>query len=115
MSDAIKVASFRFPTARAAFWSYLDVHVEIRHGDRKRWSGGEHVKRAATTNQFREERFHARYSGAGGLKVSRLFDGAGKLAAIKDNDFSQFGGAAAGKLGAGNDAGRSSRNCRQGR
>src|SRR6202011_1395607 len=40
-----------------------------------------------------------------GLKVSRLIViGAGKLSAIKDNDFLKLGGAAAGKLRAGNDA-----------
>src|SRR6202023_3828613 len=40
-----------------------------------------------------------------GLKVSRLIVvGAGKLSAIKNNDYLKLGGAVAGKLRAGNDA-----------
>ena len=58
------------------------------------------VKRAADTNQFKGK------SGSTldilapeGLKASRLIVvGAGKLSAIKDNDFLKLGGAAAGKL-----------------
>ncbi len=64
------------------------------------------VGRAAATNQFKGK------SGSTldilapeGLKVARLIVvGAGKLSAIKDNDFLKFGGAVAGKLRAGNDA-----------
>src|SRR5213078_615609 len=62
------------------------------------------VRRAADTNQFKGK------SGSTldilapqGLKASRLIvAGAGKLSAIKDNDFLKLGGAAAGKLRAGN-------------
>src|SRR5258706_259674 len=64
------------------------------------------VRRAADTNQFKGK------SGSTldilapeGLKVSRLIVvGAGKLSAINDNDFLKLGGAAAGKLRAGNGA-----------
>ena len=63
------------------------------------------VSRAAATNQFKGK------SGSTldilepeGLKASRLIVvGAGKLAAMKDNDFVKLGGAAAGKLRAGSD------------
>src|SRR5207237_3847862 len=62
------------------------------------------VKRAAATKRFKGK------SGSTldilapeGLKASRLIVvGAGKLSAIKDNDFLKFGGAAAGKLRPGN-------------
>jgi leucyl aminopeptidase len=64
------------------------------------------VSRAAATNQFKGK------SGSTldilapeGLKASRLIVvGAGKLDSIKENDFLKFGGAAAGKLRAGNDS-----------
>ena len=64
------------------------------------------VKRAANTNQFKGK------SGSTldilapeGLKASRLIVvGTGKRSDIKDNDFLKFGGAAAGKLLAGNAA-----------
>jgi leucyl aminopeptidase len=64
------------------------------------------VKRAAATNQFKGKKGSTLdILAPEGLKVSRLIViGTGKLAAVKDYDFFKFGGVAAGKLNAGNEA-----------
>src|SRR4029077_3070686 len=63
------------------------------------------VKRAAETNQFKGKSAAALdILAPEGLKAKRLIVmGLGKLAEIKNNDFLKLGGAAAGKLRAGNE------------
>jgi len=101
MSDAVKVASSRFPPPRAAILvAFCDDTLKFGAATRKAlgrrlpWSG---VPRPPTSS--RQERVDARYSGAGGSQGRTPDRGrAGKLSAIKDNDFLKLGGAVAGKL-----------------
>jgi leucyl aminopeptidase len=108
MSDAVKVGFVPFSTAaRDILVVFCDDTLKFGAATRKALgSAADLVKRAAETNGFKGK------SGSTldilapqGLKVSRLIVvGAGKLSAIKDNDYLKFGGAAAGKLRAGNNA-----------
>ncbi len=108
MSDAVKLGFVPFSAAaRGILVIFCDD--ALRFGTATGKALGEAaslVKRAAATNQFKGK------SGSTldilapeGLKAPRLIVvGAGKLSAIKDNDFLKLGGAAAGKLNAGSDA-----------
>jgi leucyl aminopeptidase len=108
MTDAVKVGFVPFSTApRGILVVFCDDSLKLGATTRKvLGSAADLVKRAAATSQFKGK------SGStldilapGGLKVSRLIVvGAGKLSALKDNDFLKFGGVAAGQLRAGNDA-----------
>src|SRR5712671_741505 len=107
MSDAVKVGFVPFSAAaRGTLVIFCDDALKLGTATSKALGEAANiVKRAAATNQFKGK------SGSTldilapeGLKASRLIViGAGKLSAIKDRDFLKFGGAAAGKLGAGAD------------
>jgi leucyl aminopeptidase len=106
MSDAVKVGFVPFSTApRGTLVVFCDDDLKFGAATRKTLGRAANlVRRAADTNQFKGK------SGSTldilapeGLKASRLIvAGAGKLSAIKDNDFLKLGGVAAGKLRAGN-------------
>jgi len=108
MPDAVKVGFVPFSNApRGILVVLCDDTLKFGAMTRKALGAfAEVVGRAAATNQFKGK------SGSTldilapeGLKASRLIVvGAGKLSAIKDNDFLKLGGAIAGKLRAGNDA-----------
>src|SRR6202790_2457286 len=108
MSDAVKVGFVPFSTAaRGTLVVFCDDSLKFGAATRKALGAAANlVKRGAETNGFKGK------SGSTldilapqGLKVSRLVVvGAGKLSAIKDNDYLKLGGAAAGKLRSGNDA-----------
>ena len=108
MSDAVKVGFVAFSTVpRGTLVVFCDDALKFGTATRKSLGRAANlVRRAADTNQFKGK------SGSTldilepeGLKASRLIVvGAGKLSAIKDNDFLKLGGAAAGKLRAGNGA-----------
>src|SRR5665811_984344 len=108
MPDAVKVGFVPFSTApRGILVVFCDDTLKFGAATRKTLGAAANlVRRAADTNKFKGK------SGSTldilapeGLKASRLIVvGAGKLSAIKDNDFLKLGGAAAGKLRAGNDA-----------
>jgi leucyl aminopeptidase len=108
MSDAVKVGFVPFSTApRGILVAFCDDTLKFGAATRKALgAAATMVGRAAATNQFKGK------SGSTldilapeGLKVARLIVvGAGKLSAIKGNDFLKFGGAVAGKLRPGNDA-----------
>src|SRR6202790_66416 len=108
MSDAVKVGFVPFSTAaRGILVVFCDDSLKFGAATRKALGAAANlVKHAAETSGFKGK------SGSTldilapqGLKVSRLIVvGAGKLSAIKDNDYLKLGGAAAGKLRAGNDA-----------
>jgi leucyl aminopeptidase len=108
MPDAVKVGFVPFSTApRGVLVVFCDDTLKFGAATRKTLgAAADLVRRAADTNRFKGK------SGSTldilapkGLKVSRLIVvGAGKLSAIKDSDFLKLGGAAAGKLQAGNDA-----------
>src|SRR5438132_3343213 len=108
MSDAVKVGFVPFSTVpRGTLVVFCDDALKFGAATRKTLGRAANlVRRAADTNQFKGK------SGSTldilapeGLKASRLIvAGAGKLSAIKDNDFLKLGGAAAGKLRAGNGA-----------
>jgi leucyl aminopeptidase len=108
MPDAVKVGFVPFSTApRGVLVVFCDDTLKFGAATRKTLgAAADLVGRAADTNRFKGK------SGSTldilapkGLKVSRLIVvGAGKLSAIKDSDFLKLGGAAAGKLQAGNDA-----------
>jgi leucyl aminopeptidase len=108
MSDAVKVGFVPFSTAaRGILVVFCDDSLKFGAATRKALGAAANlVKHAAETSGFKGK------SGSTldilapqGLKVSRLIVvGAGKLSAIKNNDYLKLGGAAAGKLRAGNDA-----------
>ncbi len=108
MSDAVKVGFVPFSTVpRGTLVVFCDDALKFGAATRKTLGRAANlVRRAADTNQFKGK------SGSTldilapeGLKASRLIVvGAGKLSAINDNDFLKLGGAAAGKLRAGNGA-----------
>ena len=108
MSDAVKVGFVPFSTApRGILVIFCDDTLKFGPATGKALGDAAGlVKRAAATNQFKGK------SGSTldilapeGLKASRLIVvGAGKVSAIKANDFLKLGGAAAGKLGAGTGA-----------
>src|SRR6202046_2639034 len=106
--DAVKVRFVPFSAApRGILVVFCDDTLKFGAATRKALGAAANVVgRAAATNQFKGK------SGSTldilepeGLKASRLIVvGAGKLSAIKDNDFFKLGGVAAGKLRAGNGA-----------
>ncbi len=108
MSDAVKVGFVPFSTVpRGTLVVFCDDALKFGAATRKTLGRTANlVRRAADTNQFKGK------SGSTldilapeGLKASRLIViGAGKLSVIKANDFLKLGGAAAGKLRAGNGA-----------
>src|SRR5260221_2406512 len=108
MPDAVKVGFVPFSTApRGTLVVFCDDTLKLGAATRKTLgAAADLVKRAAETNQFKGK------SGSTldilapqGLKASRLIVlGAGKLSGLKDSDFLKLGGAAAGKLRAGNGA-----------
>jgi leucyl aminopeptidase len=108
MPDAVKVGFVPFSTApRGVLVVFCDDALKVGPATRKTLGAAANlVKRAADTNQFKGK------SGSTldilapeGLRVERLVVvGAGKLSALKDSDFLKLGGAATGKLRAGNDA-----------
>jgi leucyl aminopeptidase len=108
MPDAVKVGFVPFSAApRGVLVVFCDDTLKVGPATRKTLGAAANlVKRAADTNQFKGK------SGSTldilapeGLKVERLIVvGAGKLSALKDSDFLKLGGAAIGKLRAGNDA-----------
>src|SRR3954469_9665727 len=106
MPDAVKVGFVPFSAApRGVLVVFCDDALKLGAATRKTLGAAANlVRRAAETNQFKGK------SGSTldilapqGLKASRLIVvGAGKLSAIKENDFLKLGGAAAGKLRPGN-------------
>jgi leucyl aminopeptidase len=108
MSDAVKVGFVPFSAGpRGILVVFCDDSLKFGAATRKTLGAAANLaRRVADTNQFKGK------SGSTldilapqGLKVSRLIVvGVGKLSALKDNDFLKLGGAAAGKLHAGNDA-----------
>src|SRR5258707_15669029 len=106
MSDAVKVGFVPFSTApRGILVVFCDDALKYGAATRKTLgAAADIVKRAADTNQFKGKTGSALdILAPEGLKASRLIViGAGKLSAIKDNDFLKLGGVAAGKLRAGN-------------
>jgi leucyl aminopeptidase len=108
MPDAVKVGFAPFSTApRGVLVVFCDDSLKFGPATRKTLgAAADLVKRAADTNQFKGK------SGSTldilapeGLKAERLIVvGAGKLSGLKDSDFLKLGGAATGKLRAGNDA-----------
>ena len=108
MSDAVKVGFVPFSTVpRGALVVFCDDALKFGAATRKALGRAANmVRRAADTNQFKGKSGSALdILAPEGLKASRLIVvGAGKLSAVKDNDFLKLGGAAAGKLRAGNGA-----------
>jgi leucyl aminopeptidase len=108
MSDAVKVGFVPFATApRGILVVFCDDTLKFGAVTRKTLGPAAGlVARAAVTNRFKGK------SGSTldilapeGLKASRLMViGAGKLSAIRSNDFLKLGGIVAGKLHAGSDA-----------
>jgi leucyl aminopeptidase len=102
MSDAVKVGFVSFSTARRGILViFCDDGLKLGAATRKALGRAANlVGRAAASGQFKGK------SGSTldilapeGLKASRLIVvGAGKVAAMKDDDFLKLGGAAAGKL-----------------
>jgi len=108
MSDAVKVGFVPFSTVpHGALVVFCDDGLKFGAATRKALGRAANmVRRAADTNQFKGKSGSALdILAPEGLKASRLIVvGAGKLSAVKDNDFLKLGGAAAGKLRAGNGA-----------
>src|SRR5258708_1464673 len=108
MPDAVKVGFVPFSTApRGTLAVFCDDTLKLGAATRKTLgAAADLVKRAAETNQFKGKSGSALdILAPQGLKVSRLIVlGAGKLSGLKDSDFLKLGGAAAGKLRAGNGA-----------
>ena len=106
MPDAVKVGFVPFSTApRAILVVFCDETLKFGTSTRKTLGAAANlVKRAAETSQFKGKNGSTLdILAPEGLKVSRLIVvGTGKLASLKDNDFFKLGGAAAGKLRAGN-------------
>ena len=108
MSDAVKVGFVPFSVAaRGILVVFCDDTLKFGTATAKALGAATGiVKRAAATNQFKGKKGSTLdILAPEGLKVSRLIViGTGKLAALKDYDFFKFGGVAAGKLNAGNEA-----------
>ncbi len=108
MPDAVKVGFVPFSTApRGVLVIFCDDGLKFGAATLKTLGDAAGiVKRAAATNQFKGKSASTLdILAPEGLKATRLIViGTGKRAAIKDSDFLKFGGAAAGKLVAGNDA-----------
>ena len=107
MPDAVKVGFVPFSAApRGILVVFCDDALKFGAATGKALGAAANlVKRAAAANRFKGK------SGSTldilapeGLKLARLVVvGAGKLSAIKDNDFLKLGGAVAGKLSPGSD------------
>ncbi len=108
MTDAVKVGFVPFSApARGILVVFCDERLEFGPAVRKiLGEAAKLVRRAAEINQFKGKNGAALdLLAPEGLKAKRLVVvGVGKTADIKDNDFLKLGGAAAGKLGAGNGA-----------
>jgi leucyl aminopeptidase len=108
MPDAVKVGFVPFSSAaRGTLVLFCDDALKFGAATSKALGAAASVvKRAAATNRFNGKSGSALdILAPEGLKLARLIVvGAGKLSAIKDNDFLKFGGIVAGKLGAGDDA-----------
>jgi leucyl aminopeptidase len=108
MTDAVKVGFVPFSTApKGILVVFCDDTLKLGAATRKALgAAADLVKRAAATSQFKGKNGSTLdILAPAGLKVSRLIVvGAGKLSALKESDFLKFGGVAAGKLRAGNDA-----------
>src|SRR5476649_1519849 len=108
MPDAVKVGFVPFSTApRGILVVFCDDTLKFGAGTRKALGDAtDVVGRAAATNQFKGKSGSTLdFLAPEGIKASRLIVvGAGKLSAIKDNDFLKLGGAAAGKLRPGSEA-----------
>jgi leucyl aminopeptidase len=108
MTDAVKVGFVPFSTApKGILVVFCDDTLKFGAATRKALgAAADLVKRAAATSQFKGKNGSTLdILAPAGLKVSRLIVvGAGKLSALKESDFLKFGGVAAGKLRAGNDA-----------
>jgi leucyl aminopeptidase len=108
MSDAVKVGFVPISAAaRGTLVVFCDETLKFGAATLKALgTAGDIVKRAAASNQFKGKiRSTLDILAPEGLKASRLIVvGAGKLSALKDNDFLRLGGTAAGKLSAGDDA-----------
>jgi leucyl aminopeptidase len=108
MSDAVKVGFVPFSAAaRGILVVFCDDTLKFGAATARALGAATGVvKRAAATNQFKGKKGSALdILAPEGLKVLRLIViGTGKLAAVKDYDFFKFGGVAAGKLNAGNEA-----------
>jgi leucyl aminopeptidase len=108
MTDAVKVGFVPFSTApKGILVVFCDDTLKLGAATRKALgTAADLVKRAAATSQFKGKNGSTLdILAPAGLKVSRLIVvGAGKLSALKESDFLKFGGVAAGKLRAGNDA-----------
>jgi leucyl aminopeptidase len=108
MTDAVKVGFVPFSTApRGILVIFCDDTLKLGAATRKvLGTASDLVKRAAATSHFKGKNGSTLdILAPAGLKVSRLIVvGAGKLSALKESDFLKFGGVAAGKLRAGNDA-----------
>jgi leucyl aminopeptidase len=107
MTDAVKVGFVPFTAApRGIVVVFCDDSLKFGPATRKALGAAVSlVKRAAETNQFKGKNAAALdILAPEGLKAKRLVVmGVGKLAELKNNDFLKLGGAAAGKLRAGNE------------
>jgi leucyl aminopeptidase len=108
MTDAVKVGFVPFTApVRGVLVVFCDDRLEFGPATVKMLGDAVGlVRRAAEINQFKGKSAAALdILAPEGLKAKRLVVmGVGKLADVKDNDFLKLGGAAAGKLGAGNGA-----------
>ena len=108
MTDAVKVGFVPFSApVRGVLVVFCDDRLEFGPATAKVLGEGVGlVRRAAETNQFKGKNGAALdILAPAGLKAKRLIAvGLGKLADLKDNGFLKLGGAAGGKLGAGNGA-----------
>jgi len=108
MPDAVKVGFVPFSSAaHGTLVVFCDNTLKFGAATGKALGPAANiVKRAAATSQFKGKSGSALdILAPEGLKVSRLIVvGAGKLSAVKDNDFLKLGGVIAGKLRPGNDA-----------
>jgi leucyl aminopeptidase len=105
MTDAVKVGFVPFSAlARGILVVFCDDRLEFGPATLKMLGDAGLVRRAAETNQFKGKSAAALdILAPEGLKARRLIVmGVGKLADVKHNNFLKLGGAAAGKLGAGN-------------
>jgi leucyl aminopeptidase len=108
MPDTIKVGFVPFSAVpRGVLVVFCDESLKLGAATRKILGAAANlVRRAADTNRFKGKNGSALdILAPQRLKASRLIIvGVGKLSEIKDQDFIKLGGAAAGKLGAGNHA-----------
>jgi leucyl aminopeptidase len=108
MSDAVKVGFVPFSTApRGILVVFCDDALKFGPATRKALGTAANlVKRAAATSQFKGKNGSTLdILAPEGIKIQSLIViGTGKASELKEKDFLKFGGIAAGKLRAGNDA-----------